>query len=55
MEKEIIESSVRLGKQLAYGEMLDILNAELDKHASGSDAKAVIFTIVAEVGKLVNK
>ena len=55
MEQEIIEASVRLGKQLAYGEVLTILNAELDNHAVGSDAKAVIFTIVGEVSKLVNK
>jgi hypothetical protein len=55
MNTELIEASERLGRQRAYGEMIDLLIAEKDKHEFGTDARNALDSLLGELGELVNK
>jgi len=51
---EIIKASTELGKQLAYGEVLTLLSAELDKDELTPEVRNFIFRLNAKIGQLVS-
>jgi hypothetical protein len=51
---EIITATTRLGKQLAYGEVISIISAEMQKCELGSDVYTTLLDVLNQVGELVN-
>jgi hypothetical protein len=49
MDKETIELLTRLGKQLAYGEVLDLLTIELAKPNFTQQETAIIAEVIGSI------